>query len=169
MGEGIKWRAIATLRKFGEEWKIEDIESGLAVPYEVIHTDNVLQYGGGSAMWECLMGRWGDLFWNSNAALGVGDGGGGQDRSLNDLTGGSKFRKAQDGGYPHHTDGFTEDALHTFWRSTYTGGQANFHWREWGLFNSTSGGRLLNRKVEDFGVKRPGSTWQFSVELILDS
>lgn len=137
-------------------------------PFEIITgTKNELMYGGGSSIWEMMMARWTDSFYDSGAHLGVGDGAGGG-RTLNDLTGGNKFRKIQDGGYPQHVDGFAEINLHAKYRSTFTGAQANFIWREWGLFNRATGGRMLNHKVESFGRKRPGMIWQFLVEFIIE-
>lgn len=40
-------------------------------------------------------------------------------------------------------------------------------WNEWGVFNASSGGTMLNRKVESLGTKPGTQTWQFTVTLTL--
>lgn len=53
-------------------------------------------------------------------------------------------------------------------RSTFATGDANVAWQEWGLFNNqTSGGTMLNRKVESLGTKTSAQTWQFTVTVTL--
>lgn len=53
-------------------------------------------------------------------------------------------------------------------RSTFGTGVANVAWEEWGIFNNqTSGGTMLNRKVESLGTKTSAQTWQFTVTLTL--
>lgn len=53
-------------------------------------------------------------------------------------------------------------------RSTFGTGVANVAWQEWGIFNNqTSGGTMLNRKVESLGTKTSAQTWQFTVTLTL--
>jgi hypothetical protein len=45
---------------------------------------------------------------------------------------------------------------------------ANVAWQEWGLFNNTtSGGTMLNRKVESLGTKTEAQTWQFTCTITL--
>lgn len=45
--------------------------------------------------------------------------------------------------------------------------EANFAWAEWGVFNASSGGTMLTRKVESLGTKASGSTWVLSVSLTI--
>jgi len=53
-------------------------------------------------------------------------------------------------------------------RSTFGTGVANVAWQEWGLFNNTtSGGTMLNRKVESLGTKTEAQTWQFTCTITL--
>jgi hypothetical protein len=40
-------------------------------------------------------------------------------------------------------------------------------WNEWGVFNASAGGTMLNRKVESLGTKPGTQTWQFTVTLTL--
>jgi hypothetical protein len=52
-------------------------------------------------------------------------------------------------------------------RSTFATGDANFAWQEWGVFNASSAGTMLNRKVESLGTKTSAQTWQFTVTITL--
>lgn len=159
----------ATVTKYAPPWTEEDVLSGRAIPYDLVRSGpNALQYLGASAFWEFLLGNTPDLPFSTNSAIGVGDGGGGVDKTLQDLTG-TKFRKQVAGGYPLHTPSNTAATEETFWRAIFTGAQANFHWREWAIFNNTSGGLMLNRKVEDLGLKKSGETWQFDIKTTLTS
>ncbi len=44
---------------------------------------------------------------------------------------------------------------------------ANYNWNEWGIFNASSGGRMLNRKVVSMGTKVSTATWTLLVALSL--
>ena len=89
----------ATVTKYEACWTLEEIEAGDAVPFAVVRSGpNQLMYGGGSAFWESLMGTFGGAPFNASAAIGVGDSGAGDDRTINDLLGGQTKRKAMDGG-----------------------------------------------------------------------
>jgi len=53
-------------------------------------------------------------------------------------------------------------------KSTFGTAVGNVAWQEWGLFNNiTSGGTMLNRKVQSLGTKEAGQTWEFTVTLTL--
>jgi len=134
----------------------------------VVTRPNEIMYGGASSVWELMIGTWlGANYGAGTAHIGVGDGSGGG-RTLNDLTGGNKFRKAMDSGYPQHVDGFTAANAKCKFRSTFTGAQANFQWREWGIFNAPSGGRMLNHETQNNGKKKPGMVWVMEVEGTID-
>lgn len=99
-------------------------------------------------------------FNNANAYIGVGDSSTAFSAAHTDLQAASnKLRKAMDATYP--TGGSN---VITF-RSTFATGDANFAWNEWGVFNASSGGTMLNRKVESLGTKTSAQTWQFTVVL----
>lgn len=152
---------IATITKYLDE------EHYLAGKHFAIVTTrpNEIMYGGASAVWEMMLLTWGDAFFSA-PFIGVGDGSGGG-RDLNDLTGGNKFRKNMTGGYPQHTDGFTEANTKARFRSLFTGSQANFQWREWGLFNLETDGRMLNHQVQNNGRKRAGMVWDMLTEFTI--
>lgn len=98
-------------------------------------------------------------FNNANAHIGVGNGTAVFAAAQTDLQGASKFRKAQNGGYPTRATNVL-----TF-QSTFATGDANFAWDEWGVFNAAAAGTMFNRKVEALGTKAATQSWQFTVTL----
>jgi hypothetical protein len=93
------------------------------------------------------------FFTNANAHIGVGDSNTAYSAAQTDLQASTnKLRKAMDSTYPQRSS----NAL-TF-KSTFASGDANFAWQEWGVFNASSSGTMLNRKVESLGTKSSG-TW----------
>lgn len=99
-------------------------------------------------------------FNNSNTYIGVGDSTTAFSAAQTDLQAATnKTRVAMDATYP---SGATN--VITF-RSTFGTGSANYAWQEWGVFNASSAGTMLNRKVESLGTKTSAQTWQFTVTL----
>jgi hypothetical protein len=102
------------------------------------------------------------LFDNSNAYIGVGDSTTAFAASQTDLQAATnKFRKAMDATYPQASAGAM-----TF-RSTFATGDANFAWQEWGVFNASSAGTMMNRVVANNGTKANTETKQVTVTLTL--
>lgn len=100
------------------------------------------------------------FFSNANAYIGVGDSNTAYAATQTDLQAATnKLRKAMDATYPQRTDNVL-----TF-RSTFATGDANFSWNEWGVFNASSAGSMLNRKVESLGTKTNVQTWEITVQL----
>lgn len=97
----------------------------------------------------------------ASAYLGVGDSSTAFAATQNDLQGANKYRKALDSGYP------TRSANVITWRATFGTTEANFAWNEAGVFNSSSGGQMLCRKVQSFGTKTSGAVWILTYELTL--
>ncbi len=101
---------------------------------------------------------------NANAYLGVGDSTTAFDAAHTDLQAATnKLRVAQDSTYPQRSTNVL-----TF-RSTFSTGQANFHWQEWGVFNASSSGTMFSRKVEDLGTKTSAQTWQLTATLTVQA
>lgn len=103
-------------------------------------------------------------FTSANAYIGVGSGttafAASQSVLVTPLT---SARKAMDSGYPTVTSG----NVLTF-RSTFGTTEAEGAWQEWGVFNASAAGTMLNRKVESLGTKPAGTqTWQFTVTITL--
>ncbi len=102
----------------------------------------------------------GTPFSNANSYIGVGDSTTAFSAAHTDLQAASnKLRKAMDATYPSGGSNVI-----TF-RSTFATGDANFAWQEWGVFNASSAGTMLSRKVESLGTKTSAQTWQFTVTL----
>ena len=100
------------------------------------------------------------MFNNANTYIGVGDSTTAFSAAQTDLQAATnKLRKAMDATYPSGGSNVI-----TF-RSTFATTDANFAWQEWGIFNASSGGTMLSRKVESLGTKTSAQTWQFTVTL----
>jgi len=133
-------------------------------PYEVSKFDmNMLLNAGINQLWTILCSSGGTKFDNTNAYLGVGDSSTAEAATQTDLQAATnKLRKAMDASYP--TYGTSQKAT---WKSTFGGTDANFAWNEFGVFNASSGGIMLNRKVSSQGTKTSGQTWELSLDISL--
>lgn len=160
LDEPVGWRAAWRIDKYkGDSIAVADL-------LDVIEFgNNLLTYGGASALWERLIGTGVTAFDNSNAYLGVGNSATAAAATQTDLQGASKTRKAMDVTYPTHTDGTGSSTnAQMVYRSTFDSSSANHSWQEFGLFNASTAGRMLNRKVEDHGTKVT-DTWVLSLSL----
>jgi hypothetical protein len=72
----------------------------------------------------------------------------------------NKVRKAMDSTYPQHTDATTSGAASIIFQGTLASGDGNWATGiyEVGVFNGSSGGRMLNRKIANLGIKTAGNT-----------
>jgi hypothetical protein len=104
----------------------------------------------------------GTAFNNANAYIGVGDSTTAFAASQTDLQAATnKMRKALDASYPT-----VATNVMTF-RSTFATTDANWAWQEWGVFNASSGGTMMSRKVESLGTKTSAQSWQITVTITL--
>lgn len=169
--EPVTWRAHWKCEKRHGNWTGADIDAGRAPePYESIDIDgNLLTYGGGSILWGLLIGEALTNFANANAYIGVGDSTTAAAATQTDLQAATnKLRKAMDATYPQHTDGTGASTnAQVVFRSTFGTSDANFAWQEWAVFNASSAGRMLNRKVESLGTKTSAGTWTLTCTLTL--
>lgn len=117
-------------------------------------TDNALSF-----IAQAIINDTPTFFNNTNTYLAVGDSTTVFSASQPDLQGTNKIRKPMDATYPIRTD----NSL-TF-KATFETTDANFAWNEWGIFNASTGGVMLNRKVENLGTKTSAATWVFTVTL----
>lgn len=89
----------------------------------------------------------------SNGYIGVGDSSTAFNASHTDLQAASnKHREILDG-----APGLSGADM-TF-IATFESADANFAWAEWGVFNASSGGTMLCRKVASHGTKASGDVW----------
>lgn len=99
-------------------------------------------------------------FTNAAAYLGVGDSSTAHGVTQTDLQAASnKTRKAMEPTYPTRATNVL-----TF-RSLFATGDANYTWAEWGIFNASTAGEMLSRKVEALGTKTSAATWQLTTTL----
>jgi len=140
----------------------EALAASAVPPYEVVEGDyNAMSNAGIDALLLLLVGGGGTAFNNSNAYLGVGDSTDSFDAADTDLQASSnKVRKAMSASFPA-----TGTHLQTF-KSVFDGSSGNFAWNEWAIFNASSSGTMLNRKVESLGTKASGS-WSLAVTFAL--
>ncbi len=145
-------------------WKVEKFRCAAAVkPDEVITGQgNLLTTSGANALWTVLTGGSITPFSSANAAIGVGDSGAPESVGQTDLQAAvNKQRKPLDAAYP------AVSGNQITFRATFGGGDANFAWTEWGVFNAASGGTMLNRKVQALGTKSSGAVWVFTITISL--
>lgn len=165
------WRARWTLDKYhGALW-----DDGLdAVPYDTLHVaHNLLMYGGASCIWECLIGNGTSTaaqtltyFSSAQARLGTGTSSTAEAATQTDLQAGG-VRAAMASTYPSHTDATTSGAASCVWKASFDTATANQAWNEVALFNASSGGRMLNRKVVSLGTKTNADTWNLTLTITL--
>lgn len=163
--EAIQWKVAWCLEKF----RVADTIHGITEPYEVIEGEgNLLMYGGASALWQRLIGTGVTAFDNTNAYIGVGDSSTAAAATQTDLQAATnKHREAMDATYPQHTDGTSSGNASIVYKSTFETADANFAWEEWGIFNASTSGRMLNRKVTSLGTKTSSDEWAFTVTITL--
>ena len=103
-------------------------------------------------------------FNNANAHLGVGDSTTAFAATQTDLQAATnKLRKAMEATYPQRSTNVL-----TF-RSLFGTSEANFAWEEWGVFNASSGGTMMSRKVESLGTKTSAQSWQLTTTITINA
>jgi len=104
--------------------------------------------------------QWLDVFDNTNAELGVGDGTTAEDPTQTDLVGSNVVYQPMDSGYP------TISNQTVTFRATFDENTANFSWQEFSVRHKVTLINL-NRKVEDKGTKVAGETWILELSITL--
>jgi hypothetical protein len=142
------------------EWD-RQVLAGLIEPYAVEEVEgNLLVTAGLNAMLTLLIGGGGTAFNNASAYLGVGDSVTAAAIGQTDLQAASnKTRVGMVATYPT-----TPASGATSFRSDHTA--SNYAWQEWGIFNASSAGTMLNRKVESLGTKASG-TWTLTATITI--
>jgi hypothetical protein len=100
----------------------------------------------------------------ANAYIGAGDSGDAFDATDTDLQAPTnKLRKGMDSTYPQRTVNVLT------LRATFGTSEANWAWKEWGVFNAVSSGTMLCRKVEALGIKVNTQSWEITVEVTVNN
>jgi len=147
------------------KWIIEKFADEKATsPYEVsvIH-GNILVNAGINLMWDLVCGAGGTAFSQANSYMGVGDSSTAVDASQTNLQASTnKVRVSVNAGSP--TTGTAQKAV---WIADFGASDANFAWEEFAIFNASTAGTMLNRKVDTQGVKVSGQVWRLTLEITL--
>lgn len=168
--DGVKWHCAYRIEKrWGDDQSVE--------PYEVIEGEgNLLTNLGARALWDRLTGLAAPtLFSNANSYIGVGDNANADVTAAaadTDLAtaGANKLKKGMDASYPLNNGSQGID-----FRATFTTGEANFKWLEWGVFNGGTAfatGTMLNHKgytnsSGGLGTKTSAASWTLTVTLTI--
>ncbi len=147
--DGARWRATWRVEKYATD----DLSEA---PYETIEGEgNLLVNAGIDKLLDLLIGAGGTTFAQANAYLGVGDSSTAAAAGQTDLQASTNKVRAA-------CTAASRTAETVTWVATFAGGVGNFAWNEWGIFNASSSGTMLNRKVESLGTKVAGS-WVLTV------
>ncbi len=103
----------------------------------------------------------GTTFDNANTYLGIGNGTTAFALGQTDLQGASKLRKAMDATYPQIATNVVT------YRATFGTSDANYAWEEWGIFNASTAGTMMNRVVASNGTKAGTETKVVTVTITL--
>lgn len=176
--DGLRLKTVWTVEKYAAG--IDAVRAGIVEPYEIVSaTGNLLVNGGGDVLWAGVIGNVVTTtgvgytrFSNGEASIGVGKSTTAAAVTQTDLqaTSTGKFRKGMEATFPTHTTGTAStSAKNIAFKAIMSTAQANFAWQEFGVFNTTAqtGGRMLNRKVQNLGTKSTAATWAITATLSL--
>lgn len=176
------WAAMWKIEKYRgvlEEWPLDcpDLANLFApAPYATLTIPgNLLTYGGASCLWQYALGNGTStaaqtltFLSNARACLGTGDSSTAASATQTDLQASSnKARVAMDATFPAHTDATSSGAASIVFQSTFGTGAGNYAWNELALFNASTGGRMINRKVIAGGTKTSADTWVLTLTITL--
>lgn len=132
-------------------------------PYAVSVFHNSVVNLGCQELWKLATAQPGAVAYsNANAAIGVGDGNAPVLPTQFNLQGANKTFVPMDAGYPSAPVNGLER-----WRATFGPGDANYAWEEFGVFNSTAPGVMLNRALSSEGTKVLGQTWTVTASITI--
>lgn len=124
---------------------------------------NIFVNTGLAEVWKLVTAQGGTAFSNANANLGVGDSSTTTLVTMTDLQAATnKLRKAMNASYPNAPANGLEQ-----WQSDFTGSEANFSWQEFGVFNASSAGVMMDRATSNQGTKTSGQTWRLTFSFTL--
>lgn len=161
--QSIVWHCRTELEKFdGNDLSVPPVD------VEVVE-GNLLVAGGANALFHRLIGGTTvAAFSNANSYIEVSNSTTAATAADASMPG-TVSRKPMEATYPLHTDG-TATASTLVFRSVWPDADALFVWNSWGIFNASTAGRMLNRKVQSFnsGVAKPATqSWRLSCTLSL--
>ena len=143
-------------------------------PYETHTIDgNLLMYVGANALIDRLVdpAPTHTVFDASNTYIGVGDSTTAVAATQQDLQASTNFHREIVDAAPTYTV-WTSGASSTThatvaFVATFETGDANFAWNEVGIFNASTAGTMLNRKVSNMGTKTSADSWVLTCTITL--
>lgn len=154
--ERFRYRTEWTITKYASD---ADFAAGRAFAVCPL-PGNIMVNAGLQNMIDALIGGSITVFSNANAYLGVGDSSTAEAATQTDLQAATnKTRKAMSATYPSRTNQTV-----TF-RAAFGSSDANYNWNEFAVFNASTGGTMLNRKVSSQGTKASGQTWTLDLAI----
>lgn len=151
------WHFHAKIERFAND---ADLKAGKS--FKTTEFDhNILVNAGINAMLTLLAGGGGTAFSNANSYIGVGDSNTAAAAGQTDLQAATnKLRKAMNATYP--TYGTNQQIV---FQADFGSSEANYAWEEFAVFNASSSGTMLNRKVSSQGTKTAGQTWRVTITI----
>lgn len=136
---------------------------------------NIFLNNGTAQLWRRFtgVGAQDQLFDNTHARIGIGDSATAAARTQTDLQAAvNKTYKGMEAGFPTVTESVsgTEGSKATF-KSAFQAAEGNHGHKEWVVDNKASGTpgvKVLNRKVQDFGLKESPAVWTYSLDTRID-
>jgi hypothetical protein len=154
-----RWRADVRVDKY---WG--DDREAHPNPYDTVTVEdcNILVTNGIGILLNALIVAASPLWNATNARIGVGDSATAATIADTDLNAASNKLRVVVNSIP------TVAANVLTAVATFTTGQANYAWQEWGLFNAASGATsMLNHAVVSLGTKTSASAWTITVTITI--
>ena len=149
-----QWKCQWLLTKYDKSGLIEGTEAGAG---------NLLMSAGVTSLFTLLTGGAGTVFNAANSYIGVGDSATASAATQTDLQATSnKTRVVMDTGFPKVGVAGGLLANQVQFQATFNTSTANYVWNEFGVFNASTAGTMLNRAVSALGTKATGS-WTLQV------
>lgn len=165
---GISAGQIRRLRHLERRAKLLAFTVGVLIGAALAHAGGVIAYGGlaqtgANFIAAAIIDEVGlTHYTEANAHLGVGDSSTTFSTGQTDLQASSnKDRLPMDSGYPARANNVL-----TF-KGSADASTANYQWNENAVFNASSSGTMLVRKVVNLGTKASGATWRFTKTLTI--
>ena len=164
-GATIRSGLIQERFRYRTEWTItkdaSDADFAAGRAFEVCPLPgNIMVNSGLQLMVDLLIGAGGTVYSNANAFLGVGDSSTAEGASQTDLQAATnKLRRAMSASFP------ARSGQTVTFRAAFGSSDANYSWNEFAVFNASTGGTMLNRKVSSQGTKASGQTWTLDLAI----
>src|SRR5690606_17624064 len=157
LGEKLHWDVKWIIEKYKGDLKPD------SKPYAIEEVKGNLAVNAGIQLLEdLLIGAGGTAFNNANAHIGVGDSNTAAAAGQTDLQASTnKLRKAMEATFP------SRSGQTLSFKSDLGPSDANFAWEEWAIFNASTSGVMLNRKVESKGTKTSSDTWTITCQITI--